>query len=127
MYKRIKIIREVEKLNQTEFAKRLGIGQSTLGMMEVGKRDIADRHVKAICSIFNINEDWFRTGQGEMYDNSKKVFIEKLTKQMELNPMLQDILESYLSMSEEKRAFVDAFFKTLEMTVENNSRNPVVS
>ena len=56
MYNRIKKIRQSLKLNQAEFSKLLGMGQSTLGMLEVGKREILDRHIKTICSIFNVNE-----------------------------------------------------------------------
>lgn len=67
MIERLKQIRKNINLSQVEFAKYLGISHSTLAMMEVGKRDILDRHVKTICSIFKINEEWFRTGEGEMY------------------------------------------------------------
>lgn len=64
---RLKEIRRSVGLNQADFAKKLGMGHSTLAMLEIGKRDILDRHIKTICSIFNINEDWFRTGRGDMY------------------------------------------------------------
>lgn len=70
MHSRIKQIRSALGLNQTEFAKQLGLSQSTLAMIEVGKRNFSDKHIKIICSTFNINENWLRTGQGEMFSSS---------------------------------------------------------
>lgn len=70
MHSRIKQIRGALGLNQTEFAKQLGLSQSTLAMIEVGKRNFSDKHIKIICSTFNINENWLRTGQGEMFSSS---------------------------------------------------------
>lgn len=70
MYKRIKAIRNALKMNQKEFAKHLGLGQSTLAMIEVGKRTFSDKHVKVICATFNVNEEWLRTGKGEMFNSS---------------------------------------------------------
>ena len=67
MYKRIKEIRKALGLNQIEFAKRLGLSQSSLAMIEVGKRSFSDKHIKLICSVFHVNEEWLRGGQGEMF------------------------------------------------------------
>lgn len=60
-------IRKDLGMNQKEFAESLAIGQSTLAMIEVGKRALNDRHIKLICSIYNVNEKWLRTGEGEPY------------------------------------------------------------
>ncbi|MEC1178627.1 helix-turn-helix transcriptional regulator [Metasolibacillus meyeri] len=70
MYSRIKEIRNALKMNQAEFARHLGLGQSTLAMIEVGKRTFSDKHIKVICATFNINEEWLRTGEGEMFNSS---------------------------------------------------------
>lgn len=67
MNDRLVEIRKKLGMNQKEFAESLAIGQSTLAMLEVGKRSLNDRHIKLICSIYNVNEKWLRTGEGEMY------------------------------------------------------------
>lgn len=67
MYKRIKELRGVLELSQIEFSKRLGLSQSSLAMIEVGKRTFSDKHIKLICSEFHVNEEWLRTGKGEMF------------------------------------------------------------
>jgi transcriptional regulator with XRE-family HTH domain len=63
-------IREARKqlgLNQGEFARRMGLSQNSLSMVEVGKNKLTDKNIKIICSTFAINEKWLRTGDGEMF------------------------------------------------------------
>lgn len=67
MYKRIKELRKALGLNQTEFSKKLGLSQSSLAMIEVGKRKYSDKHIRLIGSVFHVNEKWLRTGQGEIF------------------------------------------------------------
>ena len=40
--------------------------RSSSTMIENGNNPLADRHIKAICAIFNVNETWLRTGEGEI-------------------------------------------------------------
>ena len=65
---RLKEIRNALGLNQTDFASQLGITQTAYSMIETGRRPLADKYVKVICSLFDVNEEWFRTGQGEMFN-----------------------------------------------------------
>lgn len=67
MINRIKEIRKALKLNQTEFAKCLGITQTAYSMIENGSRPLLERHIKVICSEFNINENWLKHGLGDMF------------------------------------------------------------
>ena len=67
MEERLKNLRNALNMNQKDFAQSLGLGQSTWAMIEVGKRELNDRHIKLICSIHNVNENWLRTGNGEMF------------------------------------------------------------
>lgn len=77
MLKRLKELRKSLGLNQTEFAKHLGITQTAYSMIESGNRPLLERHVKVICSEFNINENWVKNGVGEVYLTSpyKKEFM----------------------------------------------------
>jgi transcriptional regulator with XRE-family HTH domain len=67
MKDRIIEIRKTLKLNQAELAERLGIKRSALSMVEVGKNALTEQNIKLICMVFNVNEDWLRTGRGEMF------------------------------------------------------------
>lgn len=75
---RLKILRKTLKINQTNFAKQLGITQTAYSMIENGINPLSDRHIKVICSAFKVNENWLRTGDGDMFFSSpyEKEFTE---------------------------------------------------
>lgn len=66
MKDRIKQVRKDAKLTQKEFAKKLGLKQNTVATYEIGKIGVSDAVLLSICREFNINEEWLRTGTGEM-------------------------------------------------------------
>ncbi|MBX9136696.1 helix-turn-helix transcriptional regulator [Clostridium sp. K12(2020)] len=67
MNKRLKILRTELDLSQAEFSNKLSIAQSTYAVLESGKTSLRDRHIKLICSTFNVNEEWLREGKGDMF------------------------------------------------------------
>ena len=67
MNKRIMQIRKQIPLNQDDFADALGLTKNFISLIETGKREPSDRTIRDICRIFNVNEEWLRTGEGEMF------------------------------------------------------------
>lgn len=67
MNERLKKLRKTLDLTQQEFADRLGISRGNIGSYEVGKSALSDAVISLICREFNVNEDWLRTGEGEMF------------------------------------------------------------
>lgn len=66
--KRIKEIREDSKLNQEDFAKRLGLkGRSHISMVENNQRVATDRFIHQISKEFSVSEEWIKTGSGNKY------------------------------------------------------------
>jgi transcriptional regulator with XRE-family HTH domain len=70
MKDRVIAIRKTLKLNQTEFAKRLGMKSTSLSMVELGNNAVTEKNIKLICMLFNVNENWLRTGAGEMFSQA---------------------------------------------------------
>ena len=64
---RIAFILKNSKLNQTEFASRIGISQQYLSQICNGKKTPSDRTISDICREFGCNEVWLRTGEGEPF------------------------------------------------------------
>lgn len=64
---RVKLIRQTMNMSQTEFAKKIGVSQQTLSALENESRPLSDRNIISLCSVFNVNENWLRTGDGEMF------------------------------------------------------------
>ena len=54
-------------MNQSDFGDKIGIGQAGVSAIEKGIRNITDRNIQLICEKFNVNEEWLRTGEGEMF------------------------------------------------------------
>lgn len=69
---RFKSVRKALGKNQTEFAKEIGLTQSSITMIERGERDVLERHIKTICSIFHVNEKWLVDGEGTMFTKEKE-------------------------------------------------------
>ena len=78
MNERIRLIRKALKLNQGDFAKRLGMHGTSLSLIELGENALTEKNIKLICMTFNVSEDWLRTGCGEMFAASpyEKEFFE---------------------------------------------------
>lgn len=112
---RFKAVRNALGKNQSEFAEALGFAQTGISMIESHKRDVSDRHIKAICSIFNISEHWLRTGEGKMYVESEASLVDSLAKQMNMSAEQKKLMGIFLSMSDEKRDSISrAFFDFLD-------------
>lgn len=64
---RLKIFRLREGLSQKDFAKRLGVVQSVISNCENGRRSLTETYLKLIASEFDVNINWLKNGEGEMY------------------------------------------------------------
>lgn len=64
---RIHALRKELKIGLREFARQLGYTHATLSTVESGKSIVTDKLIVSICAKFNVNEDWLRTGKGEMF------------------------------------------------------------
>lgn len=73
---RIKKLRKHLDLTQQKFGERLGIKGNTVAQYELGRNEPIDAVLSLICKEFNVNENWLRTGDGEMF--------EELTEQQKL-------------------------------------------
>lgn len=118
MNERLKLVRAHEKMNQSQFAEALGIGQSTLAMMEVGKREILDRHIKMICCLFHVDEEWFRTGHcnhDDPFGDNKSSIITFSAAHPDMSDIDKALMEAYFSLSDvQKDAFLQYCLKVAE-------------
>lgn len=117
----LKKVRKALNLTQTKFAKEIGLSQTSLGMIEVGDRKVQDRHIKTICSIFNVNEDWFRTGKGEMFNKKNDNFLDQMTKKYNLSPVEAQIADYCLNLSSEERAGILKHILNIANIIQHNN------
>lgn len=67
MKDRIRLVRKDAGYNQEAFATELGLSRSMVVKVENGDAVFSDRAIRDICRLCNVNEEWLRTGVGDMY------------------------------------------------------------
>lgn len=106
MLPRLKQIRKYLKLSQKNFAKEIGMSQSGYGQIEIGDRPISDRLIKSICMAFNVNENWLRTGEGEMFIKVEDSIFKQLSEKYNLNEKDLSFIKHYLNMNPQNRQYL---------------------
>lgn len=67
MKDRIKKLRKELDLTQQAFADKIGMKQNTIAQYEMGRTTPSDAIIFSICREFDVNENWLRTGEGNMF------------------------------------------------------------
>jgi transcriptional regulator with XRE-family HTH domain len=110
----ISIRKALGDLSQGEFARRLGIKQGVISNIEIGSNGPSESTIKLICLTFNINEIWFRTGEGKMFvqeeltgdddfdnlPNEEKIFLLEYRRLSESNKKAAQIMVESLLKSQ---------------------------
>lgn len=88
MKERLKEIRKSNPDGKTQetFANYLEISKENISSYESGRRNPSDAFIKLVCEKCNVNEDWLRTGNGEMFMPE--------TKDEQISKMLADVMKS---------------------------------
>jgi transcriptional regulator with XRE-family HTH domain len=90
---RIKQVRETLKLSQVQFSRVISLSGGYLAGVETEKRKVNDRLIKLICSSFNVNSEWLKTGEGPMFNgNSDEKFTKLVSLFKELGPQFREYI-----------------------------------
>lgn len=74
---RIRFLRKEHlHITQESLGEPLGLTRANIANIEAGRIAVTERVILSICKEFNVNENWLRTGEGEMF--------EQLTEQQKL-------------------------------------------
>lgn len=68
-------VRKSLDLNQTKFAEKSGMSRNFVNRMENGEFQPSDRTISDVCRRLNINENWLRTGEGEMKSQTEDEYM----------------------------------------------------
>lgn len=121
---RIKNVRKVLALQQTEFAKEIGISQSTISSYEKNLRNPPVSVLKQIADIYNINLDYLLNDEepillNEKVENlklpsDKAKFFDEFCKVYNLDECSKKIIQKYLLLPQNQRHIVNKFFKIIK-------------
>ena len=68
MNERLKKLRKTLGLSQENFGKRIGVTKTAISRAEAGLNSISHMSIKSMCREFGVNEEWLRTGSGNMFE-----------------------------------------------------------
>lgn len=117
MNNRIKFLRKSLNLTQQEFADKLNIKRGAVSNYEIGRNQPIDAVISLICREFNVNENWLRSGEGEMFlpvEDEVGEVVSKLGD--ELNPfydMIIDIMHTFNNLDDKGQEIICNFTSDL--------------
>lgn len=109
MHERIKEIRKYLNLTQQGFADKLGVARNNIAGYETGKRSPSDAVISLICTKFGVNEDWLRTGAGEMFLPDPDNELDAFARKYNVTGLERVFLEKYLRLKQSERNAVVRF------------------
>lgn len=114
---RISLVRKQFKLTLSEFGAKLGRAVSTVSEYEKEGKRITDRVIEDICREFYVNEDWLRTGEGEMF-RARNTTNEELALQVGKllktdDEFTKNLFLEYLKLPPEMKSLFEDFVHNL--------------
>ena len=112
---RLRQVRKHLKMQQIDFAKRLGLSQAGVSWLEQDGNTVTEQTIRLLHLDFHVSEEWLRTGNGPMFSTDDDSPLEKLCREYAVSDCERRILELYFSFEPKRRKmvcdFVDEFFK----------------
>ena len=97
----VKNLRRFLNLSQAAFGEKLGVSRSVVNNWERGVVEPTEMVIFHIRNTFNVNEHWLRTGEGEMFQETAKSYVESLIESHNMGPGGRALMRSLLRFYEE--------------------------
>lgn len=111
MNERIRYIRETLNLSRASFGQRLGVSGDVINNLERGRVEIKEPMVKLICTVFNVREEWLRTGEGEMYSSAELFSLDRFVAERGATELELAIVKAYFELDPAIRQAVLEHFR----------------
>lgn len=115
MNKRIKLLRNTLGLSRNDFGAAIGVSGDVINNLERGrnKTPMSPILIKHLCDIYNVNEQWLRTGIGEMFIDTVSNTDEETNFQSLSRAALQIIKDFHSLSPEDQTDFIQQAEKLL--------------
>ena len=128
MNERIKKLRKELKLTQQEFSDKLHIKRNTLANYEIGRNEPIDAVVALICKTYNVNEEWLRSGEGDMFlelpeEDEEAAYVSELLEDSDndLYKLIKEIMHTYHDLTPKTKEVIRDFSATLRENIKKGS------
>lgn len=111
----LKKLRKELGLSQKEFGDKLKLTSASISKLENGERNITERHIYQICEVFNVNEDWLRNGNGEIFKNINDIELAAMMgKTFSSNDeFLKKVFLTFAELTDDEREVVQKIINKL--------------
>lgn len=103
MNERIKELRIALRLTQEDFGKVIGVQRAAVNKWEKGINGVADSMILSVCREFGVNEQWLRTGEGEMFEQTRESVLDRLSTEYDLSREQRSVIEAFLDLDPQER------------------------
>lgn len=118
---RIKQIRKESKLSQAAFGEKLGVSRDAINNAENSRVVPSELFIQHLCTVFSVNEEWLRNGNGDPYSENLDAEIDKIVSQYGLGASQADVIKSILRLPARQRDAV----VTLVQSIVNATTNGI--
>lgn len=117
MNERIKKLRKALDLTQQEFADKIGMKRNTVANYETDRNKPSNSVISLICKAFDVNEDWLRTGEGEMFGPRPTAALEMLAAEHDLTNGEFLLVEKFLNLKPEIRTALIDYIREVAVAI----------
>lgn len=128
MNERIKELRKKLKLTQQEFADALSIKRNTVATYEMGRNEPIDAVIALICKTFSVNEEWLRSGAGDMFlelpeEDEEAAYVSELLEDSDndLYKLIKEIMHTYHDLTPKSKEVIRDFSAKLRENIKKGS------
>ncbi len=115
MNERLRLLREKIGISRAVFGQRIGVSGDVINNLERGRVKIKEYLLELVCLKFSVNEEWLRSGRGEMFLKTPSGTMEQLKKEFNLDKFSFNLVQEYLKLAPAQREKVrDFFYRVIE-------------
>lgn len=100
---RIRLLRKDLGLSQKELGDRISLKHGAISRIEQTGVTVTDQNIRLICDTFNVNENWLRTGEGDMYAETNETVLAQLAAQYHLEGERLELIRNFLLLTDEQQ------------------------
>lgn len=116
---RIRQLRKDLGLSQKELGDRISLKHGAISRIEQAGVTVTDQNIRLICDTFNVNEDWLRTGEGDMFESNDDVLLKQLAAQYKLEGEKLELIRNFLLLNDEQQ---EAIVRAATIIAEANKK-----
>ena len=128
IFERISLLRKELKLSQDKFGKKIGVSRDVINNIEhnrLSRPEQKEPLYRLICQEFNVNENWLRTGDGDMFlapedevASAISEILEDVHCENSFYTIIKEILIQHERLDTETQKHVDLFFDNVLKGIE---------